>query len=61
MEKWLCWGAMGVSGGLLLLFVLDLVTLKIPFGGLSRLVDILGAISCALVLFLSWDAFKDLR
>jgi len=60
MEKWLCLGAMGLSGILLVLFVLDLV-IKLPFGGLSGLVDILGAISCALVLYLGWDAFRDVR
>jgi hypothetical protein len=60
MEKWLCWGTLGLSGLLLLLFLLDLV-LKIPFGGVSRLVDILGLISCGVVLYLGWDAFKDWR
>jgi hypothetical protein len=60
MEKWLCWGAMGIAGGMLILFVLDLLT-TFPFGGLSRLVDILAAIACALVVFLGWDAARDLR
>jgi len=60
MEKWLCWGTMGLSGLLLLLFLLDLV-LRIPFGGLSRVVDILGLLSCGMVLYLGWDAFKDWR
>jgi hypothetical protein len=60
MEKWLCWGTMGLSGLLLLLFLLDLV-LRIPFGGLSRVVDILGLVSCGIVLYLGWDAFKDWR
>jgi hypothetical protein len=61
MEKWLCWGAMGVSGFLFILFLLDVVTKSIPFGGLSTIVDIVGAIACALVIFLGWDASKDLR
>lgn len=61
MEKWLCWGSLGVSGVLLLLFLLDLF-LKIPFGGLGRwVVDIIGALACGLVAYLSWDALKDLR
>ena len=60
MEKWLCWGGMGISGGLMLLFVLDLL-ITIPYGGLSKMVDILGVLSCAMVLYLSWDAFRDLR
>jgi hypothetical protein len=60
MEKWMCWGSLGVSGVLLLLFLLDLV-LGMPFGGLSTVVDILGLISCGLVAYLSWDALQDLR
>jgi hypothetical protein len=60
MEKWMCWGAMGVSGVLLLLFILDVV-MKIPFGGLSTVVDIVSAVACAVVLYLAWDAFSDLR
>ena len=42
MEKWLCLGALGVSGFMLILFILDLVT-GFPFGKLSPVVDILGA------------------
>jgi hypothetical protein len=60
MEKWLCWGSMGVSGVLLLLFLLDLIT-GFPFGKLSLAVDLLGIVSCLLVLYLGWDAFQDLR
>jgi hypothetical protein len=60
MEKWLCWGTMGLSGCLLILFILDL-TIKIPFGGLSAAVDILAVIACAVVGYLGWDAFRDLR
>jgi hypothetical protein len=60
MEKWLCWGSMGVSGFLLLLFLLD-VALGIPFSGISKIVDILGILACGVVLYLGWDASKDLR
>jgi hypothetical protein len=60
MEKWLCWGAMGVAGGLGLLFVLDFVT-KFPFGGLSKFVDVIGIIACGIVFYLGWDAFQDQR
>jgi hypothetical protein len=60
MEKWLCWASMGVSGLLLLLFLLDLF-LSFPFGGLSKVVDVLGILCCGMVLYLAWDAFKDLR
>lgn len=60
MEKWLCWASMGVSGSMLLLFLLDLV-LKFPFGGLSRLIDILGLLASGMVLYLSWNAFQDVK
>jgi len=60
MEKWLCWASMGISGLLLLLFLLDFL-LGFPFSGVSKFVDILAIIACGIVLFLSWDALKDLR
>lgn len=60
MEKWLCWGSMGVAGLLLLLFLMDLV-LGFPFGGVSAFVDIFGIFGSGLVLFLAWDASRDLR
>jgi hypothetical protein len=60
MEKWMCWSAMGVSGFLLFLFLLD-VLLKFPFGGLSPIVDILAIAACAAVLYLGWDAYQDIR
>ncbi len=60
MEKWLCWGSMGVAGFLLLLFVLDLVT-GFPFGGVSPTVDIFSLIASAIVLYLAWDASRDLQ
>mgnify|MGYP007059398841 CR=1 FL=1 len=60
MEKWLCWISMGVAGLLLLLFILDLVT-EFPFYGISSTVDIIGALVSALILYLAYDAFKDIR
>ena len=60
MEKWLCFGSMGIAGLLFLLFLLDMV-IGIPFGGSSIVVDIFGVVVCALVLFLAYDAFRDLR
>jgi hypothetical protein len=60
MEKWLCWSAIGVAGLMLLLFLLDLF-LNFPFGGLSAGVDIFGILASGLVLFLGWDALRDLR
>ncbi len=60
MEKWFCWGSMGVAGLLLLLFLLDLF-LSFPFGGISKTVDVLIILSCGVVLYLAYDAFRDLR
>jgi len=60
MEKWLCWASMGVSGALLLLFLLDLV-IRIPFGRLNMVVDVLAILGSAVVLYLSWDAFREQR
>jgi hypothetical protein len=60
MERWLCWGSMGVAGLLLLLFLLDIL-LKVPFGGMSLIVDVFGVIASGLVLYLGYDAFRDLR
>jgi hypothetical protein len=60
MDKWLCWGSMGVAGFLLLLFLLDLVV-GFPFGGVSGFVDLLGILASALVLYLAWDASRELR
>jgi hypothetical protein len=60
MEKWLCWGSIGVAGLLLLLFLLD-IFLSFPFGGLSTTVDVFGILASGLVLFLGWDALRDLR
>ena len=60
MEKWLCWGSLGVSGIFLLLFLLDVI-LGFPFGGVSWFVDIIGILGCGMVGYLAWDAYMDLR
>ena len=64
MEKWLCWGSLGVAGLMLLLFVLDLIT-GAPFGGRSlgsgmTIVDIIGSVMSAMLLYMSWDALRGL-
>ena len=59
MEKWLCWGSIGVAGLLLLLFLLDLFT-GFPFYGISPAVDIMGAVCCAVLGYLGWNALRDL-
>jgi hypothetical protein len=60
MEKWLCWTSLGVSGLLLLLFLLDLFT-NFPFGGISSFVDWVCILASALVLYLSWETLRDWR
>jgi hypothetical protein len=60
MEKWMCWSAMGVAGLLLLLFLLDLLA-SVPFGGISKPVDVFSILASGLVLYLAWDAYRDLK
>jgi hypothetical protein len=59
MEKWLCWGSLGVSGALLLLFVVDMV-LGFPFGQ-NWIVDIIGSLACGAVGYLAWESFREIR
>jgi hypothetical protein len=60
MEKWLCWISMGVAGVLLLLFLLDFFT-GIPFSKISKFVDVVAVLASGIVLYLAWDAYRDLR
>jgi hypothetical protein len=60
MEKGLCYGSMGVAGLLLLLFLLD-AAVGFPFGRSSVVVDVFGILASGLVLYLAFDAFRDLR
>jgi hypothetical protein len=67
MEKWLCWGAIGVAGLLLVLFLLDLVMMiadtpaYAPFGGVSGFIDVISIIGCGLLLYISFDALREVR
>jgi hypothetical protein len=60
MEKWLCWGSMGVAGLLLLLFLIDMVS-GFPFSQVSKTVDFFGMIACGIVIYLAYDASRDLK
>ena len=60
MEKWLCWGSLGVAGLLLLLFLLDMF-LSFPFGGVGYVIDIIGIIACGLTGYLAWESFREIR
>jgi hypothetical protein len=63
MEKWLCWGSLSVAVLMLLVFLLDLIV-GVPFGGTSlsgmMIVDIIGIVMSALLLYMSWDAMRGL-
>lgn len=62
MEKYLCFGALGVAAVMGLVFVLDLA-LGLPFGGggAFMLADILGLLASATVAYLGFNALKDLK
>lgn len=61
MEKRLCIASMSIAGLLLLVFLLDLI-IGLPFGGgpTFRLIDVVGVIAGAILLYLSWNALRDL-
>jgi hypothetical protein len=68
MDKRLCWGTMSVAGLLLLLFLIDLVfhfampmASFLPFGGISVVIDVIVIIGSGIVLYLAWDAYRDVR
>jgi len=52
-------GSMAASGLVAVLALVDMI-IGMPFRG-STMMDIMFLISAALVLFLCWDAWKDLR
>ena len=61
MEKYMCYGALGVAAVMFLLFLLDLLV-GFPFGGGSFLVaDILGLLASAVVAYLAFNASRDLK
>jgi hypothetical protein len=53
-------GSIAAAGVVALLSVLDLI-MGIPFAGYSATMDILFIVAAALVGYLGWDAYKDLR
>jgi len=68
MEKWLCYGSMGVAGLLLLTFLLDLIigmpfSSNVPSGESSPflMVDLACIIGSGLVGYLAFSAFRDIR
>jgi hypothetical protein len=60
MDKWLCWGSMGVAGLMLLLFILDII-FAIPFGRIHIVIDVFGILASGVIIFLALDAARELR
>jgi hypothetical protein len=61
MEKYMCYGALGVAGLFMLLFLLDLI-IGVPFGGGPFIVgDIFGILASALVGYLGFNALRDVK
>jgi hypothetical protein len=61
MEKYMCYGALGVAGLFFLLFLIDLI-IGMPFGGGPFIVgDIFGIIVSLLVGYLGFNASRDLK
>ena len=61
MDKALCYGALGIGALMLLVFMLDLVA-GVPFGGKDFVAgDVLGLLASAIVVYLGWNASRDLK
>ncbi len=68
MEKGLCWAAIGVSGLLFVIFLLDLVA-GIPFSSGTPadksspfvMVDIMGLLAAAIIAYLGYNALRDIQ
>ena len=61
MEKYMCYGALGVAAVMFLVFLLDLVA-GFPFGGGSfMMADIFGMLASAVVAYLAYNASRDLK
>ncbi|MCS7021806.1 MAG: hypothetical protein NZ703_01480 [Gemmataceae bacterium] len=61
MEKILCYGSLAVAILVLLMFLLDVIA-GLPFGGGPFfVVDILGVLASAIVIYLAINVMKDLK
>ena len=61
MEKWLCYGAMGVAGLMAVVFLLDLIV-GIPFGGKPFVIgDVFGLLASLVVGYLGFNASRDVK
>ncbi len=61
MQKYLCYGALGVGALMALVFLLDLLA-GFPFGGGEFVTgDIFGLLASLIVIYLAFDASRDLK
>lgn len=65
MEKWMCYGALGIAGLMLVIFLLDLLTGAV-FGGPDgtnpfATVDIFGVLASGVVAYLGYSALRDVK
>jgi len=61
MEKGLCYGALGVSGLMLLIFLLDMF-FSFPFGGSYFIaMDVFGVLASGIVGYLAYNTFRELK
>lgn len=64
MEKWMCYGALGISGLMLLIFLADLFTGSVfggPDGNPFVAVDVFGVLASGVVAYLGYNALKDTK
>ncbi|OWK40536.1 hypothetical protein [Fimbriiglobus ruber] len=60
MEKYMCYGALGVAAVMFLVFLLDLA-IGLFGGGSFMIPDIFGMIASAVVAYLGFNASRDLK
>lgn len=61
MEKWLCYGTIGVAAVMGLVFLLDAI-IGAPFGGKPFLIgDVLGFLAALIVGYLGFNASRDVK
>ena len=62
LQKYMCYGSLGIAILMLLLFLLDIITQKFPFGGGPfSTVDVFGILASGIVIYLAWNASRDLK
>lgn len=59
-EKVLCYSSLIGAGLVTLIFLIDLIV-KIPFGGASRVLDLLFVLGGAFVLWQGYETYRELR